>query len=262
MTRIPAIALGFLALGVLPLSAQDLPPGLESARLLPGWIDDQGNRIAALELRLAPGWKTYWRSPGDSGLPPSFDWQDSSNLADITLHWPAPEAIRSGDDLTLGYHDLLVLPFTARPADPAQPLRLGTTVDFGLCEKICIPANVALQAPDPGAMPDPQIEAALKTVPRPLAQRPLCRLTGIEDGMRLSALLPQAGAEAAAMEVMGHPDIWVSSPVLQSEGNGTRATADFVAPSAQPFDLDLAEVRITLIGADGAVETQGCDPQG
>lgn len=262
MRYIPALAFGILSLGAAPLTAQDLPPGLESAQLLPGWTDAQGNRIAALELRLKPGWKTYWRSPGDSGLPPSFDWQGSRNLAGVTFHWPAPEAIRSGDELTLGYHDLLVLPFTARPADPDQPVTLDATVDFGLCERICVPAHVTLQAAQPEGEPDPRIEAALARVPRPVAQRPACELTEIRDGVRLSALLPQTGPDVAAMEVTGQPEIWVSSPILTSETGGTRAVADFVPPSAQPFALDADDVRITLVGPDGAVEMQGCDPQG
>ncbi|MDO5529308.1 MAG: hypothetical protein Q4F71_07880, partial [Paracoccus sp. (in: a-proteobacteria)] len=58
----------------------DLPRGLESARLLPGWVDADGRRITALELVLAPGWKTYWRSPGDAGIPPSFDWRGAEEV--------------------------------------------------------------------------------------------------------------------------------------------------------------------------------------
>lgn len=256
-----------LSLTALPVGAEQLPPGLVSARLLPGWTDAEGNRVAALELRLEPGWKTYWRNPGDSGLPPSFDWQGSRNLGEITFHWPAPEAILSGSELTLGYHDLLLLPFTARPSDPAAPLTLDASVEFGLCENICVPAHVDLRAPEAGTAPDPRIEAALADMPARIATRPTCRLTEIEDGMRLSVRLPAAdrdiaAKEVAAMEISNRPDIWVSSAVLQPEGPDSVATADFVPPSGTPFDLDTGAVRITLIGPDGAVEMQGCDPQG
>ncbi len=257
-----ALAVAVLWAGSLHAAAGDLPPGLDSARLLPGWTDPQGNRISALQLRLQPGWKTYWRSPGDSGLPPSFDWQGSANLADVTFHWPAPEAIRSGDDMTLGYHDLLVLPFTARPVDPGQPVTLAATVDFGLCEQICVPAHVAVQAPDPARVPDPAIQAAMEAVPRRVPQQPACVVTGIEDGMRLSALLPQSDTDIAVMELADHPEIWVSWPSLTPEAEFLRATADFIPPTARPFDLDVRDLRITLIGPDGAVEMQGCDPQG
>lgn len=262
MTRIRIYAILSLALMVAPLAAEPLPPGLQSARLLPGWRDDDGNRIAALELRLQPGWKTYWRSPGDSGLPPRFDWQGSDNLADVTFHWPTPEAIRSGGDLTLGYHDTLVLPFTARPLDPDQPITLDAAVDFGLCENICVPAHVTLLAPEPQAAPDPIIEAALERAPRVLSNQPTCTLSEIADGMQLSVTLPPSTPGVVAMEVSGHPDIWVSSAEIARRGTELLATSDFVAPSAAPFDLDPSAVVITLIGPDGGTEIRGCDPQG
>ncbi|RNF36399.1 hypothetical protein A7A09_001140 [Paracoccus methylarcula] len=246
----------------LPAAAQQLPPGVESARLLPGWTDADGNRISALELRLEPGWKTYWRNPGDSGLPPSFEWQESDNLAKISFHWPAPEAIRSGDELTLGYHNLLVLPFTAEPVDPAHPVELAASIDLGVCEKICVPAHLDLQAPAAAVDPDPEIEAALARVPEPLSLRPSCTRRDISDGIQLDVLLPRQDIDVAAMELEDHPEIWVSTATLDPEGTGTRATADFVPPSGKAFDLDVTDLRITLIGADGTVEMRGCDLQG
>lgn len=263
--RTPAatvLALPLLAMLLAPALAEPLPPGLQSARLLPGWQDAEGNRIAALDLRLEPGWKTYWRSPGDSGLPPVFDWQGSQNLADVTFHWPAPEAIRSGDDLTLGYHDRLVLPFTARAADPSAPLTLTAQVDLGLCEKICVPVHVRLTAPDPQAAADPVIEAALARVPATRDDRPTCRVSEIADGMRLAVDLAGDAPEVVAIELAGRPEIWVSGTRITPSKGGTTATADLVPPSGAPFDLDADAVRITLIAADGAAEMQGCAPQG
>lgn len=262
MKHVPAFAFAFLTIGALSPMAQDLPPGLSSASLLPGWTDQDGNRVAALELRLEPGWKTYWRSPGDSGLPPSFDWKGSTNLAGITLHWPAPQAISSGGDLSLGYHDRLVLPFTAHAADSATPITLQAAVDFGLCENICVPAHVVLQSAPAADSPDPVIQDALTQAPQLLDTRPVCHLTSIDDGMRLSAVLPEDDrTQAAAMELVDRPEVWVSQPVLTQDGGGVRATADFVAPSGAPFDLHPEKVRITLVRADGAVEMQGCDLQ-
>ncbi|RMC36127.1 hypothetical protein C9E81_05335 [Paracoccus alkanivorans] len=249
------------ALTVLPAAAEQLPPGVVSARLLPGWTDGDGNRVSALELRLEPGWKTYWRNPGDSGLPPSFDWRESENLAEVAFHWPAPEAIRSGGELTLGYHDLLVLPFTAKPADPGRPVELAAGIDLGVCEKICVPAHFDLQAPAAGERPDPVIETALSRMPEPLPATPACTRREIEDGIQLSVLLPRQEVDVAAMELDGHPDIWVSTATLEAEGQDIRATADFVPPSGEPFDLDVDNLRITLIGTDGAVEMRGCDLQ-
>ena len=246
----------------LPAFAQDLPPGLTSARMLPGWTDADGNRVAAIELQLQPGWKTYWRSPGDSGLPPSFDWSASQNLGEVTFHWPAPEAIRSGDSLTMGYHDRLVLPFTAKPKDAAKPVALSAQMDFGLCENICVPAHVALMADQPAASPDPLIKAALADVPQPVQQALTCRVQDISDGVRVDVSLPASQVELAAIELAGQPEIWVSGTEIQTGANGPVAVADFVAESAAPFPLDTDRLRITMIGPDGAVEMQGCQPEG
>lgn len=258
MSRISLIASLFLT--ALPVWGQDLPPGLTGARMLPGWTEPDGSRVAAIELDLEPGWKTYWRSPGDSGLPPSFDWAGSENLADVTFHWPAPEAIRSGDSLTMGYHDRLVLPFTARPKDATQPMQLSASMEFGLCENICVPALVEMSADAPQPDRDRAITAALEDVPAQSSQKLTCSTEEIEDGIRVSVALPSKDVQLAAMELKGQPEIWVSGTEIAQEGDQTVATAEFVPPNGAPFPLDPALLTMTLVGAEGAVELQGCTP--
>lgn len=249
-----------LALSAFPLAAQDLPPGIIDARLLPGWTDGQGNRISALEIRLEPGWKTYWRNPGDSGLPPSFAWQESENLEKIEFHWPAPEVITSGGEQTLGYHDVLILPFTAVPQDKNKPVELRTDIALGVCEKICVPVHLSLMADNVGSGPNPVVQAALAEVPKKLSNQPVCTIKDIEDGMQLTVDLPKHDTQAAAMELEGRPDVWVSSAKLDTLENTIRATADFIEPSGKPFDLDASKLRVTQIGAESSVETMGCLP--
>lgn len=251
-----------LLVAASPVAAQELPTGLASARILPGWTEADGSRIAALELVLEPGWKTYWRSPGDSGLPPEFDWAGSDNLADVTFHWPTPQAIRSGGTLTMGYHDRLVLPFTARPKDAAQPVALHAAVDLGICEKVCVPAHLRLSSATPADSPDPVIKAALADVPRPVAGQPSCQLLDINDGVEVVVTLTDPTVQIAAMELDGQPEVWVSGTSLSPQSGGMTATADFVPPAAAPFDLDPQRVRLTLIGPEGATEMQGCTPEG
>lgn len=265
MTRIlPIVAL--LALSAAPLAAEPLPPGLHSAQLLPGWSED-GKRIAALELVLEPGWKTYWRSPGDSGLPPEFDWSGSTNLAGVSFHWPRPEPIDSGGEITLGYHDRLILPFTAHALQPDKPVDLAANVDLGLCERICVPARLELRADAAQAQPDPHIMAAMAQAPQQSDRQPACSLGPVDDGMRVVMRLPHdaplaAATELAAIELEGRPDIWVSDVDIDRHGQELRLAADLVPPDGQPFDVPRQQLRLTLIGADNAVEMQGCDPAG
>ncbi|WP_347266958.1 protein-disulfide reductase DsbD domain-containing protein [Paracoccus sp. (in: a-proteobacteria)] len=256
--------IALLLITAAPALAQDLPPGLASAELLPGWVTPEGRRISALRLRLEPGWKTYWRSPGDTGVPPRFDWQGSRNLGAARLLWPRPEVIDSGGERTLGYHDELILPIEVTPQDPARPVDLRAVVDFGLCLDICVPAQLALAAGPAGAAPDPAIRAAIASQPERSPAQPACEISEIGDGMQVHATLPDSAAGAGAdvaMELMG-AEVWVSAPEIGREDGRLSARADFIAASGKPFALDPAALRITLIGEGGAVEFQGCAASG
>lgn len=246
--------LALILLTALPAGAQTLPEGLESARFLPGWMTEEGERIAALELVLEPGWKTYWRSPGDAGLPPEFDWM-GSNIGEVEFHWPAPEVIVSDGVRTLGYHDRLVLPFTITPQMAGRPIGISADVTFGLCENICIPADLTLSAPAPAERPDPQILDAIDEAPVMAGTRPACAIGQIEDGMTVTLSLPQEQRDMA-VEYTADPDVWVSAPELN--GAGTEATVDLVAPSGKPFPVDPSGIVMTLLSADGATEYRGC----
>lgn len=241
--------------------ADPLPPGLEDAALLPPYRTEAGTWMTALRLELSPGWKTYWRSPGDSGVPPRFDWAGVTNLDHAGARWPRPEVIDSGGERTLGYHDALVLPIELAPAAPGQPVAGRVEVELGLCLNVCVPADLTLALPLPADTPDPRITAALAQVPVPVEAALTCALTEIADGVRVAASVgaPLTDGTAAALE-LGRPEVWVSAPEVTAGDGRLTATADFVPPAAKPFPLDPAEVRLTLIGPEGAVEYQGCDP--
>lgn len=260
MTR---LALPLTLLLALPAAAaaDPLPPGLETAELLPPYRTEAGSWMTALRLELAPGWKTYWRSPGDSGVPPRFDWTGVTNLDRAQTHWPRPEVIDSAGERTLGYHDALVLPIELAPAAPGRAPAGRVEIELGLCLNVCVPADLTLALPQAADSPDPRIAAALAEVPVPVEAALTCTLTDIADGVRVAASVGQTpkGDTAAALE-LGRPEVWVSAPEVTAENGGLTATADFVPPAAKPFPLDPAEVRLTLIGPEGAVEYQGCDP--
>ena len=259
---VAAILLTFSPAADAPVLADgDLPPGLHSARLLAGWTDADGTRISALELVLEPGWKTYWRNPGDTGLPPSFDWSGATNLADAQIIWPAPQTIISDGETSLGYHDRLILPIRATPLDAAKPVSLAAEIEVGLCEKVCVPGQLSLTAPAADTMPDPAITRAMALVPTPIKGRLTCEISAIEDGMAVSVTLPETlphVPQAAALELAGHDDIWVSS----AEITAGQVSAEFVAASGAPFDLDPNLVVMTLIHPDGAAEMRGCAATG
>ncbi|MFQ1701850.1 protein-disulfide reductase DsbD family protein [Loktanella agnita] len=97
-----------------------------------------------LDLKLEDGWKAYWRSPGEVGLPPQISWEGSQNLASAEILWPAPERFTAFGIENFGYHDRVVLPVQALLEDGGRPARLEAQVTLLTCSEICVPHDFDL----------------------------------------------------------------------------------------------------------------------
>lgn len=226
---------------------------------------ENGGHMAAVELQLAPGWKTYWRSPGDAGIPPTFDWSGSENVKAIRLHWPAPEVFEANGMQTIGYHERLVLPVEITPEDPSRPVKLSVEMALGVCDEICMPAVVDLSAnlTAPGE-PDDTIRAALNdgatTAGDAGVSAVSCQVDPITDGLRVTARvrLPDPGhPEVVAFETEDR-NIWIAEAVTQREGGELVSMTELVPPDGAPFALDRSAITMTILAAGGAVEVRGC----
>lgn len=102
--------------------------------------------VGGLEIELDHGWKTYWRLPGDAGIPPQFDWSKSKNLKSVEILWPAPHRFNDKGGETIGYKDRVVFPLRIVPENPDDPVELNLSFFFGVCQDICIPGNGELTA--------------------------------------------------------------------------------------------------------------------
>ena len=238
------------------------------ADLLPGWQMQNGHHMAGLRLRLAPDWKTYWRSPGEAGIPPLFNWSGSVNVKSVKVHWPSPVVFHTNGMQTIGYHEGVVLPLEVVPLDASKPVELRAGVDLGVCNQICMPAAVQLTAVLDAAVldeggPDAAIKAALKAQPIGAKAAGLqaisCEVQPIADGLRLTAVLdlPQRGAETVVFET-SDASVWVGEAESARAGGRLTASADLVASSGAPFALDRSGVVVTVLGAGGSVEIAGC----
>lgn len=231
----------------------------------PGWLVKPGTHMAALHLELAPSWKTYWRAPGDAGIPPSFNWSGSENLQAVRFHWPRPSVFDLNGTKTVGYHDRLILPIEVVAADPSRPVRLRAMIDLGVCSDICVPASLKLDVllDGPGA-PDALIDTALAAVPQTAAQAGLsdigCSVDPIDDGLRVTARIeiPQLGPDETVVFESGMSGVWVSESESDRAGGTLVAASDMVPPNGAPFALDRSGVTLTVISADRAVEIRGC----
>jgi len=114
-----------------------------AVRLIAGAARGQPAAIhrAGIEIRLAPGWKTYWRYPGDSGVPPRFDFSASRNVKSATVRYPAPQRLPDEGGISIGYKRGVVFPLEIVAQDAAKPVVLVLKIDYAVCEKICIPAE-------------------------------------------------------------------------------------------------------------------------
>lgn len=261
-----AIAAAFTA--TLPANAQfqyEVPENVVRAQVLPGWRMPDGSRMAALRLILAPGWKTYWRAPGDAGIPAQFNWAGSRNVDRVRLHWPTPDVFYDFGVRTIGYQDQVVLPMELRPAEPDQPLHVTARVDLGVCETVCVPAQLSFEADltGDGGM-DPVISAALAdrpmTAERAGVSAIVCELTPISDGMQLDARIemPRTGGEEITLVEAGDPGIWVSEPQVARRDETLHVRADLVPPPGTPLYIARDALRFTVIGTRRAVDIQGC----
>ncbi len=247
----------------------EVPSGLVTATILPGWRMEDGNHMAALELRLAPGWKTYWRAPGDAGIPPVFDWAGSRNVSGVRLHWPRPEVFETSGMLTIGYHDRLVLPFEVSAATPGQPVHVALQVDLGVCSDICVPATINVSADLPADLPrggtrHDAIEQALADQPGHAGAAGLtslaCDVTPIDDGLRVTARLtmPPLGAVETVVLESQQSGVWVSEALTVRRGDQLVATVDMVNDQNGPFLFERDRVRVTVLAGPTAVEALGC----
>jgi len=102
---------------------------------------------ALLEIQLEGDWKTYWRSPGDGGIAPKFDFSASNNIKNVTWSWPAPQRHNVLGIDTLGYKGNVNFPLTLELDDPTEPALLKGTLTLATCTNICVLSHYQIELP-------------------------------------------------------------------------------------------------------------------
>lgn len=237
------------------------PPDV-SAKLIVGGRDphDPKRVWVGLDVTLGDGWKTYWRSAGDGGLPPELDWQGSTNLAGQQVFWPLPERLSFLGIDSLGYKHRVLLPIAVELATPEQSANLTLNAALYVCSTLCVREEKQLQATIPpgngNLVGQALIDNALATVPAAGPSHSLKLLSaGIADR---SQLIVQAEAErgfdhpdllveAGDQAIMGKPEV-----ILDDGGKSAR----FVIPWTKQAGTGDAgkSVRLTLIDGSRAIE--------
>jgi DsbC/DsbD-like thiol-disulfide interchange protein len=145
-----ALACGVAMMLAAPAHAADASSWIEDShsaiRIVAG-SNTQGAETlrAGIEIKLQPGWKTYWRYPGDSGVPPRFDFAGSENLKTAKVLYPAPHLFQDDDGNSIGYKDHVTFPVQVTPKQAGVPVKLRVKLDYAVCEKLCVPAQASAE---------------------------------------------------------------------------------------------------------------------
>ena len=218
---------------------------------------------AGVELTLAPGWKTYWRYPGDSGVPPRFDFSKSENIEAVTVLWPAPTKFDDGaGGYSLGYHDQVVLPLRIVAKNADKPVTLRADINYAVCEKLCIPveASAELAIASVASTEDSALFAALDTVPKPANvgdPNPLT-IRDVKREGKSTVLVDVAVPDTRAVDLFFEgptPDWALPVPkLLERSPPGVKRFAfelEGLPPGTNP---EGAALKLTLVGGDRAYE--------
>jgi DsbC/DsbD-like thiol-disulfide interchange protein len=198
---------------------------------------------AGIEIRLDPGWKTYWRYPGDTGVPPTFDFAGSRNVKSTSVQWPAPERFSDGaGGYSIGYVGDVILPLKVSPANGAQTSTLHAKLNYAICGTLCVPARATLELPLTGNGDDEAIlDKAANEVPKRV---PL----GPDSGNALAILSVHREADGAHDKVVVDVAAPAGAPVeLFAEG----PTPEWALPLPEPANPATGPTRRFTFDVDG-----------
>lgn len=242
------------------------------------WVDNQDSQIrlvaaqsavgdatsisAGLQIRLQPGWKTYWRDPGEAGLPPRLDWSASRNVAAAEIAWPAPKRFTAFGFDSYGYAEEVVFPIDIKLQRPGQPVAARVAVEYMVCAEICVPASAELVLDLPAG-------PAASTAHAALIDDYLQRLPGNgPDRIESINVLKSGEDEVLEVVVSGDsafqaPDMFVEAPFpfrfgrpdVQLDDDGRRARLRLpVYASGTTQALSDQSLVLTLVDGKRAVE--------
>ncbi|CAB3768234.1 protein-disulfide reductase DsbD domain-containing protein [Paraburkholderia humisilvae] len=212
-----------------------------------------------VEFRYPAGWHGYWRTPGDTGIAPRFDWSASHNVASASVSWPAPSRLVIDGLQNSIYTGDFILPVKIRLTQPHQATRIALMLDYATCANVCVPEHAALSVDlreGPGA-PSSEAQAlatALRTVPGTPAQAGIRVTRSSIEATRTGR--PRLSIELhSAASAFQSPDLFVegagaglpAAPRVQLSEHGRHARLEVDLP---PTTTRTAPLRLTVV--DGA----------
>jgi DsbC/DsbD-like thiol-disulfide interchange protein len=237
-----------------------------AVRLIAGSSPPDGGPIrAGVEIRLKSGWHTYWRYPGDAGVPPRFDFSQSQNLKSVEVRWPAPQRIPEQGLVAIGYTGDVILPLAIVPQIRGEPVKLRLKLDYAVCEMLCVPAEgkAELVLTAGASSHETALAAAEARVPKRTAlgegSALIVRSVRREDtGRRPRIIVDVAAPPAAEIALFAEgPTADWALPVPAAVDGAPKGLQRFAfeldgAPPGASYDG--ARIALTAVAGDAAIE--------
>jgi suppressor for copper-sensitivity B len=247
----PNIAQSFAPAGKPDFSAQLIVGGADKTDPALSWL--------GLHVRLGKGWHTYWRSAGDAGAPPEFDWSGSRNVAAETIEWPAPHRYSDAGIDTFGYADEILLPIKLRLQDPQLPAHVALKLALYVCGTICTRNDLSYEA---DIAPGARFDDRLDLIGRWRAKVPRARFADLAiTALSLQTKHPaQLRIEANSTSPLVAPDVFVDGdsaivaghPTFAAGANGT--TIITLPIEGADVGHPAKPLHVTLVDGNRAVE--------
>lgn len=220
---------------------------------------------AGIEIRLKKGWHTYWRYPGDAGVPPRFDFAGSQNVKSIEVLWPAPQRIPEQGLVTIGYTGDVILPLAIVPQNSGEPIKLRLKLDYAVCEALCVPAEGKAEltlsggpSPHDGALTAAEARLPHKAAVGEGSTLAIKSVRREAAGSRARVLVDVAASPAAAVALFAEgptPEWALPVPVaVDGAPKGLQRFAFDLDGAPPGATYDGAAIALTAVAGDAAIE--------
>ena len=240
--------------------------GLKSIDIIRGWRENDKSHMAAIRIEMEEGWKTYWRVPGLGGIPPLINWNESKNIKKFTPIWPAPYIYKEYGLRTIGYKNELVLPLRIQPIDISKPIYFSATIDFGICDDVCVPIQSTIKAelPKRTSIGKNIIKKALTRKIISGIDNPIkfisCDFIPVENGFEIIATLKNSNNfDEDSFGVIEYPmdqNSWVSQKTSSVSNKNLKVIASLHTKGIN--FIDRSNLNLTIFSKNEVIEFNGC----
>ncbi|MCF3640147.1 hypothetical protein LXM94_09215 [Rhizobium sp. TRM95111] len=222
--------------------------------------DAEGNIRGLLDIRLLPGWKTYWRDPGESGIPPEIALPDAAGVTLEKIGFPLPKRFDDGTTRYVGYDRSVGLPLALRSSGGSQAVT--ASVFLGICKEICIPLQANLTADAGGeSFANPLDVAAVEQAEArlPAAAGGAFRVTAAswdaqQQHLSVTFIAP-AGGHLPEAFASGDGGLQFGAAVVTIAADGGYTARIPLVHKPKALDLPAATILFTAESGDTAIET-------